>query len=76
METHVVYCSACDRQVRLLFAHPPGESPSGGEVDPSGICVDYCSGSCTGQMCALLDVPPAEVLERLKASGLLPEARE
>lgn len=75
METHVVYCSACDREVRVVF-HAPPQAPdvAGGEVDPSGICVDYCSDACTGSMCALFDLPPAEMLAKLKRSGLAPNA--
>jgi hypothetical protein len=39
-------------------------------VDPTGVCVDYCNSSCTGSMCALFDHPPAEMLRRLRSSGL------
>lgn len=74
MEAHMVYCSACDREVKVLFARPPQQSNAASEVDPSGVCVDYCSDACTGSMCALFDLPPAEMLAKLKASGLRPDA--
>jgi hypothetical protein len=67
METHTIYCSACDRNVQVAFRstpQPPGSA--GAEVDPSGICLAYCSEQCTGTACALFDLPPAEMGERLK----------
>jgi hypothetical protein len=75
METHVVYCSACDREVKVVFEDKP-EAPdvAGPTVDPSGVCVDYCSDACTGSMCALFDLPPAEMREKLRESGLIPDA--
>jgi hypothetical protein len=73
MEAHKVYCSACDREVRVVFPNPPREAIAAAEVDPSGICVDYCSDSCTGAMCSLFDLPPAEMLEKLKRSGVVLE---
>jgi hypothetical protein len=74
METHVVYCSACDREVRVVYAHEPAETAGGPEVDPTGVCVDYCSHSCTGTMCSLFEVPPAEMLVKLRQSGRAPDA--
>jgi hypothetical protein len=74
METHTVYCSACDREVRVVYGTAPtGAVQAGGEVDPTGVCVDYCNSSCTGSMCALFDHPPAEMLRRLRSSGLTAE---
>jgi hypothetical protein len=67
METHTIYCSACDRNVAVAFPstpHPPGSA--GAEVDPSGICMDYCSEQCTGTACALFDLPSSQMGERLK----------
>lgn len=75
METHVVYCSACDREVRVVFqATPEAPDTAGPTVDPSGLCVDYCSDACTGSMCALFDLPPQEMLTKLRTSGFLPSA--
>ncbi len=71
MQAHTVYCSACDREVRVVFTAPPRDlGPAGGEVDPAGICMDYSSKACTGSMCALFDLPPAEMLAKLQASGV------
>jgi hypothetical protein len=67
MELHTIYCSACDRNVQVVFAsnpHPPGTA--GAEVDPTGTCLDFCSEQCTGTTCALFDLPSSEMGERLK----------
>jgi hypothetical protein len=75
METHVIYCSACDREVKVVYPMTPEPTDSAGRaVDPSGICMDYCSKSCTGSLCALFSLPPAQMLEKLLESGLIPEA--
>jgi hypothetical protein len=75
METHVVYCSACDRNVKVVFqGEPHAPDAAGPQVDPSGICVDYSTEACTGSMCALFDLPPADMLDKLRQRGLVPEA--
>jgi hypothetical protein len=75
MGTHVVYCSACDRQVRVVYPEAPQVGGAGGpEVDPAGVCLDYCSSDCTGTMCALFDLPPAQMLVKLRERGMIPEA--
>jgi hypothetical protein len=71
MEAHVIYCSACDREVRVVFPIEPAPSDAAIEVDPKGICADYCSQSCTGTVCALFDLPPEEMRQRLLQSGLI-----
>lgn len=69
MSTHVIYCSACDREVPVFFEGEPRPlEPAGPEVDPSGICLAYCSEQCTGSQCALFDLPPAKMAAKLKAA--------
>jgi hypothetical protein len=74
MEAHVVYCSACDREVRVVYESPPREPVIAGSVDASGLCLDYCARKCTGSLCSLFDLPPAIMLDRLRGSGPIPEA--
>jgi hypothetical protein len=70
MESHLIYCSACDRQVRVAFVGPVEPlAGAGSELDPTGICLDYCRGTCTGSLCALFNQPPSEMLERLREMG-------
>jgi hypothetical protein len=75
METHVVFCSACDREVRVVFGRDGAAADAAGaEVDPSGVCLDHGTTVCTGSSCALFDLPPQEMLVRLQRSGLAEEA--
>jgi len=69
MDTHMAYCSACDREVAVAFA--PGREPKpGGTVDPSTvICLDYGE-QCTGSMCPLFAVPTDEMRGKLERAGL------
>lgn len=72
METHIIYCSACDRDVQVVFNVTPEPPETGGaEVDPSGICIDYCTHQCTGSSCALFDIPSSRMAERLRTSGII-----
>lgn len=68
MEPHVVYCSACDRNVEVIVKSPVGEPDADRILAPVGICLDYCVSRCTGSMCPLFRVPPAEMLSKLRQS--------
>ena len=70
MEPHVVYCSACDRNVDVIVTNALGEPGADRMLAPVGICLDYCVELCTGSMCALSRVPEAEVLVQLRRSRL------
>ena len=73
MEIHTIHCSARDRNVRVAFEWLP-DAVAGSEIDPaSGVCLGYCSKECTGSLCALFDLPPSEMLARLRDGGMLPE---
>jgi hypothetical protein len=63
MKLRTVYCSACDRDVRVAVVHEPQTSNA---VDPSAfLCLD-CGMRCTGSLCPLAEVP-------LRGSGVEPE---
>jgi hypothetical protein len=76
MQTHVLYCSACDREVRVVFPAEGSQNAPETEIDPDGICLDYCGEACTGTMCSLFTLPPREMLVKLKESGLLPDTKD
>lgn len=61
--TYRAYCSACDREVTigLLPDHVvvPGE-----QIDPGAIACHGVGEWCTGAMCPLFGVEPAEMHER------------
>jgi hypothetical protein len=69
MQPNVVYCSACDREVRVFFTTPSPSADVTRHVAPIGVCFDYSAAACTGSMCALFQVPPSEMLVKLKNTG-------
>jgi hypothetical protein len=69
MKTHLAYCSACDREVQVTVA-PDYEPVPGQPIPPEAmVCLDHGE-VCTGAMCPLFDVPPAQLKENLERSGL------
>jgi hypothetical protein len=68
METHLAYCSACDREVRVALA-PDYEPEPGKPIPPEAmVCLDHGE-VCTGALCPLFGVPPKEMKEKLERSG-------
>lgn len=64
MEIRTAYCSACDRNVRVVMK--PRAADAEGPPDASDlICLEYGE-SCTGDMCPLFDVPSEQMKENLK----------
>jgi len=69
MEIHWAYCSACDRQVRVMVK--PGTALDG-PFDPSSVvCLEY-GDRCTGALCPLFAVPSEQMKKNLEESGLVP----
>ena len=66
---HRAYCSACDREVSVGLL--PGYVVEPGKPIEAGAVVCHGVGSwCTGEMCPLFGIEPAEMLERaLRAPG-------
>ena len=69
MEIRRAYCSACDRNVRVMVKPEALESDTTENHDPSDlVCLEFGE-SCTGDMCPLFDVPTEQMkqnLERLR----------
>ena len=69
MEYQTVYCSGCDRNVRVAVVHEP---EAGKAVDPTAfVCLD-CGSRCTGSLCPLFEITPAQMRANLERSGLAP----
>lgn len=63
-EIRTAYCSACDHNVRVVFA--PGNPDIETYPDVSDlVCLEYGE-TCTGEMCPLFDVPSDQMRENLK----------
>jgi hypothetical protein len=62
METHVIYCSACDREVTVLIGSP---GPDAADDDSlMGVTCTEIGKSCTGQLCPICAAPPDDVEHR------------
>lgn len=73
METHLAYCSACDREVKVTLK--PGYTPEPGEPISQDAMVCLAHGdSCTGALCPLFGVPPKQMKENLDRSSLRADA--
>ena len=69
MNTHLAYCSACDRDVEVSLA--PGFEPAPGEPIPPDAMICLAHGdTCTGALCPLFGVPPKQLKDNLNRSGL------
>lgn len=73
METHLAYCSACDREVEVAFK--PGFTPEPGKPIPADAVICLAHGTtCTGALCPLFGLPPEQMRKNLEASGLRKES--
>jgi len=63
METQLAYCSACDRQIRVVARTEVGGSTDLADVDPQDlVCLEYGE-SCTGELCPVFRVPVRKMRE-------------
>lgn len=64
METRVIYCSVCDREVEVVLK--PGTETAAAVPDLEGsACLDI-GARCTGSMCPICATSPAEIRQRLE----------
>ena len=69
MKSHQLFCSACDRQVRVMISEtPPGEHQATVHDDEL-ICLEI-GDHCTGGMCPLGAAEPNAMVARLIHEGL------
>lgn len=71
MKTQIAYCSACDRDVRIVIPDQPVFDGQGTIPDPEIICLEI-GDRCTGSLCPIGAQPPAVMAARLVRSGLTP----
>lgn len=75
MKIRTAYCSACDRDVRVVAKGDVTGEPGSPDVSEL-VCLEYGE-TCTGAMCPLFEVPTEvmrEKLEKLLENGR-PEGR-
>lgn len=64
MKVRTAYCSACDRNVRVLLEEGREPRPAPGEDPHDLVCLEYGE-SCTGDMCPLFKVPTEQMRVKL-----------
>jgi ribosomal protein S27AE len=69
MKNHLVYCSACDREVRVLITGTPLYEDQAPLHDEELICLDIGS-RCTGSLCPLGAAAPTAMVGRLIRNGV------
>jgi hypothetical protein len=70
METHLAYCAAVDREVRVYLRPLVGDERRKGAIYvPGVVCQDHAE-DCTGMVCPLFQSPgalPDSLLRRLRS---------
>lgn len=69
MNTHIAYCSACDRDVRIMLPDEPVFDGQANVADPEIVCLEIGDG-CTGSLCPIGAQPPRVMKARLVKSGV------
>jgi hypothetical protein len=64
MKTLTAFCSACDRDVRLVITDEPSQDGHANLVDSEVVCLEI-GASCTGSLCPIGAVSPAVMAARL-----------
>jgi hypothetical protein len=68
METQIAYCSACDRDVRILVTEASPQDAQAPVPDAEVVCLEIGE-QCTGTLCPVSAVSPAAMRVRLVRSG-------
>jgi len=69
MKNHLLYCSACDREVRVLISGTPLYEDQAPLRAEELICLDIGS-RCTGNLCPLGAAAPNAMVGRLIRNGV------
>jgi len=69
VKNHQIFCSACDRPVRVLITEPSTESGQASIHDTEVVCLEI-GNRCNGNMCPVSGVEPSAMVARLIRNGL------
>ena len=64
MNTRMIYCSACDKEVVVIMQAKPDEA-EGADVWADVVCTEIGT-SCTGTLCPVCAKPPDVIRQELK----------
>jgi hypothetical protein len=68
MKSHQLYCSACDKQVKVMISEAPLGEHQATVHDDELICLEI-GDHCTGSLCPLGAAEPQAMVSRLIHSG-------
>ena len=69
MDTRVAFCSACDRDVRILITDSPAQDAQAPVADSEIVCLEI-GDRCTGHLCPVGAVSSTAMMVRLVRSGM------
>ena len=69
MKTQNTYCSACDRDVKVVITDGPSHDGHANLHDAEVVCLEI-GDHCTGNLCPIGATPPAVMAARLVTNGL------
>lgn len=69
METHKVFCSACDRDVSVTITEGPSQDGHANLYDAEVVCLEI-GARCTGSLCPVGATAPTVMAARLFHHGL------
>ena len=69
MQTHTAYCSACDRDVRIVVTDEPSQDGHANLHDSEIVCLEI-GHQCTGGMCPIGATSSTVMAARLVRNGL------
>lgn len=69
METHKVFCSACDRDVQIVITDQPSQDGHANLHDAEAVCIEVGE-HCTGNLCPIGATSPTVMAARLVHNGL------
>ena len=69
MDSHRIFCSACDRNVQVLITPAPHGEAQAPLHDSEVVCLEI-GAQCTGNMCPLGAAEPNAMVARLVRNGI------
>lgn len=70
MKTQTAYCSACDREVKIVITDEPSHDGHANLHDSEVVCLEI-GHECTGNLCPVGAMPPTVMAARLVRNGLV-----
>lgn len=64
MKSQIAYCSACDKDVRIVITDEPSQDGHANLHDAEVVCLEIGE-TCTGSLCPIGAAPPAVMAARL-----------